>query len=808
MPASLTLNEIRSRALAFSKEWKGETSESAEKQTFWNQFFEGAPEVSVKASALMAKLHLDLLRNGYAGVPLAVFLVRLMFCLFADHTGLFPRNLFRDILERKTRKDGSDVGSRVAELFAVLDQPEDTRQKHLDEDLKSLPYVNGHLFQERFDPPAFDTSARKTLLKCCSYDWSGVSPAIFGAMFQMVMDEVPGSRRAGGAHYTSEKNILKTVSPLLIDPLRAEFEKSTSKATLEKLLERIRRISVLDPACGCGNFLVIAYRELRQLEIDINRKLQQYGRLDQKALSVLFSQGIEVDAMYGIEIEEFPCRVAETALYLVDHQMNMKASEEFGENYIRLPLRKSPHITHANSMGIDWARVVPAAELTCIVGNPPFVGKKFRTPQQTADMEVAFGDWEGRGELDYVATWYVKAIQYIKGTSVTVAFVSTNSISQGEQVCILWPRLMREGLTIHFAHRTFRWTNDAPGQAAVFCVIVGWSLETPKRCLLFDYETPKSEPMVREVNRINAYLVDADDVFVYPRRRPLCGVPSISFGNMPNDGGHLLLTSEEKEELIGSEPEARKYIRRIYGSKEFINNIERYCLWLVDAKPSDLRRLPLLMKRVERVRAHREASSRPATNRLAETPTLFGEIRQPRSAYLAIPKTSSEGRRFIPMGYLDARIITTTELQMVEGADLYHFGVLASTMHMAWVRQVCGRLKSDFRYSNEIVYNNFPWPEAPSEKRRDAVRRAAQNILNVRAEHEGQSLADLYNPDVMPPDLIKAHRILDRAVDGCYRTQSFENELARVRFLFERYRALTTIDQLPITEEKPRGRRR
>lgn len=919
MPDYLPLSEIRARAVAFSKEWKGETSESAEKQTFWNEFFnifgfrrrrvatfeepvkllgshrgkidlfwpgvllvehksagedlaaafrqaanyfegiaeedlpqyvmvsdfarfrlynldgkaepvefpleklhlhvgdfafltghkfrpyEDAPKVNVKAAEHMAALHDALRRNRYGGESLAAFLVRLMFCLFADHTGLFPRSQFRDIIERKTRPDGSDVGSRIAQVFAVLDQPDDRRQRNLDEDLAALPYVNGHLFEARYDPPEFDGDARKWLLQCCSYDWSEVSPAIFGAMFQKVMDEDAGKRRSFGAHYTSEKNILKALRPLVLDGLQAELDKAATAPALRAFLKRVAEIAVLDPACGCGNFLVVAYRELRGLELAAYRKL---ARLDQTPLSIVMVRRIEVDAMYGIEIDPFACRVAETALYLVDHQMNLQASEEFGENYIRLPLNKAPHITPGNALRMDWATVVPAERLTCVVSNPPFIGKAFRTADQSADMDEVFVHWHKHGELDYVAAWYAKSVAYVRNTDVPVAFVSTNSITQGEQVGVLWPRLMEGGAHIFFAHRTFRWDNDAPGQAHVYCVIIGWRLMEPARCRLFDYETPKSEAMEREARRINAYLVDAPDVFVMPRRTPLCAVPRIAFGNMPNDGGHLLLDRKERDELLRTCPAAERYIRRIYGSVEFIHDIERYCLWLVEAKPNELREMPAVMERVRGVREHREKSTRPATRELAVRPTLFGEIRQPRTNYLLIPSVSSENRRYTPMGFMPPDVIASNLALMVADADLFHFGVLSSTMHMAWVRHVCGRLKSDFRYSNEIVYNNFPWPGEVAERQRQAVVSAAQGLLDVRAGQRGQSLADLYDVDVMPTALLNIHRQLDRAVDLCYRLQPFESDLARVRLLFERYLALTQAAQESLPLPNPRTPRR
>ncbi|MBI4566979.1 MAG: class I SAM-dependent DNA methyltransferase [Planctomycetes bacterium] len=905
----LTLAEIRARALAFSQRWQGVTSESAEKQTFWNEFFEvfgisrrrvasfevpvqlkderrgkidvfwrgtllvehksagadlsaafaqaadyfegiaeeeiprhvvvsdfarfrvydlddaarpvtfplaklhehislfgfisgyterrfqDAPPVNAEAAELMADLHDELRRNGYSGHPLAALLVRLMFCLFADHTALFPRGLFREIVENKTRVDGSDVGRLLQDLFTVLDTPADSRQQHLDAALAELPYVNGRLFAERFDPPAFDAAARRRLLKCCAFDWSGVSPAIFGSMFQMVMDEDSGRRRSLGAHYTSEKNILKALDPLLLDGLREELRRARSERALAALFNKIANIAVLDPACGCGNFLIIAYRELRLLEMEILRRLQKSPRNGgSRFLSVDFAKGLNVDAMYGIEIEEFPVRVAETALYLVDHQMNLRASEEFGKNFIRLPLTKSPTIVHGNALRTDWKQVVPPSRLTCIVGNPPFVGKGVRTQEQADDMRLVWGDAPSSGELDYVSAWYAKALDYIEGTTIPVAFVSTNSLTQGEQVSAFWPALLRRGASIHFAHRTFRWDNEAPGKAHVYCVIIGWGVASPKRRRLFDYDSPTGEPQCRVVTHINPYLVEYDDVFVQPRRTPLCDVPPIVFGSMPNDGGRLLLDAEERADLIRREPRAARFLRRIVGSHEFLNGVERWCLWLVDASPEDLRGLPGVMERIEAVRRHRAASRREATRRLADTPALFGEIRQPRGRYLLIPSVSSERRRYVPLGFMPARTVASNLALLVPGANLYHFGVLQSAMHMAWMRAVCGRLESRYRYANEVVYNTFPWPDKPSSRAVAAVGRAASTVLAARKRFPRDTPADLYDPDVMPRPLLKAHQALDRCVDRCYRTKRFRDEAARVQHLFAVYDTLRRRD--------------
>ncbi len=577
------------------------------------------------------------------------------------------------------------------------------------------------------------------------------------------------------------------------------------------MLNKIGDVKVLDPACGCGNFLVIAYRELRQVEIDTFVKLQAARkRSTERLLAATFAQRLDVDAMYGIEIEDFPCRVAETALYIMDHMMNNVAESQIGPNFRRLPLSKAPHITKGNALRLDWKTVVPADRLTAIVGNPPFLGKKMRgkkgdarSMEQAEDMAIVFGNWDGHAELDYVAGWYAKALAYAKGTTVPVVFVSTNSLTQGEQVSILWPRLVQQGVHIHFAHRTFRWTNEAPGKAAVHCVIIGWSLSEPRQCLLFDYETPKSDPLVREVKRINPYLVEYDDVFVFSRRKPLCDVPPIRFGNMANDDGNLLLSDAERKILVAAEPRVRRLIRRFYGSDEFINGIDRWCLWLADVPPADLRGLPEVMRRINAVRAYRQRSPRATTRALANKASLFGEIRQHDGNVIVVPRHSSELRRFVPMAFVNDGSIIGDACTFIATDNLFVFGILQSTMHMAWVRNVGGRIKSDFRYSNEIVYNNYPWPQSPTDRQRQAVRTAAQAVLDARAEHKDQTLADLYDPDVMPPSLQRAHNGLDKAVDACYGQRSFDADLARARFLFERYAELIDSGQMTLNSPEP-----
>lgn len=743
--------------------------------------------VNIKAAEKLGKLHDQLKAVGYEGHPLEVFLVRLLFCLFAEDNAIFERQQFKELVELRSAEDGSDLAALLANLFQVLDTPPLKRLKNLDEQLAAFAYINGKLFEERLPLASFDSKMRETLLDCTTLNWARISPAIFGALFQSIMDKK--ARRNLGAHYTSEGNILKALRPLFLDELREEFERvKRDKKRLLAFHRKLGSIRMLDPACGCGNFLVIAYRELRLLELDVLR--ETFKASSSSLLDIGQIMFVDVDQFYGIEIEEFPAQIAQVALWMTDHQMNLRVSEEFGQYFARLPLNKAPSIVHGNALTIDWRTVVAPMDLTYIVGNPPFLGKKEQSSKQKAELTAIFHDVDGASVLDYVTCWYRKATEYMsENRSIETAFVSTNSITQGEQVGALWPWLLRQQVRVNFAHRTFEWSSEAKGKAAVHCVIIGFSLTNRANKTLFEYETIRSEPHAVKASRINPYLVDADDVVLTNRRTAVCNVPQLSFGSMPNDGGHLMLEEEEAEAFLAEYPAARKFVRPILGSVEYINAIPRFCLWLKGAAPSELRASPAIMQRVAKVRAKRAESKRPETNSLAETPTLFGEDRQPTKRYLAIPKTSSEGRRYIPMGFLAPTIVANTELFTSEDAGLYHFGVLTSTMHMAWVRAVCGRLKSDYRYSAGIVYNNFPWPE-PTDKQVAAIEAAAQEVLNARAIFKTSSLADLYTIDSMPPELVKAHNTLDRAVDVAYSKTGFGREADRVVFLFELYKKL------------------
>ena len=976
----LSLNEIRERARAFAREWAGETSERAEAQSFWNDFFnvfginrrrvavfeqkaarfsgsthgridvfwpgvmlaehksegrdldaafEQATDyfaglkdaelprfvlvsdfqrlrlhdletgervdftladlhkeigrfgfisgyqirtykeedpVNVQAAERMGRLHDALKASGYDGHALEALLVRLLFCLFADDTGIFPRQGFHDLIALRTREDGSDLGMWLGRIFQVLNTAPDKRQTTLDEQLAELPYVNGKLFEEILPLADFNTSMRGLLLDASSLDWSRISPAIFGSMFQSVMDAK--ARRNLGAHYTSEKNILKLIGPLFLDGLKAELDKAGfDEKKLAQLHRKLATLKFLDPACGCGNFLVIAYREIRLLELAVLQR--QFARQASVLAQVQDHVFIDVDQFYGIEIEEFPAQIAQVAMWLMDHQMNLRVSEQFGENVVRLPLKKSATIVHGNALRIDWNEVVPAAELDYILGNPPFVGSKMMGAEQRADLLAIAGPLKGAGVLDFVSAWYLKAAHYIKpfsprergwgegavgdqhkapssgpsghlasrpgpaqhvltpvgeGKSTRCAFVSTNSITQGEQVGVLWGAMLEAGLRIFFAHRTFQWNNEARGVAAVHCVIVGFAHGdvSPKR--LFDYQDIRGEPHELAVSNINPYLVDADDVLLPNRSTPICAVPDIGIGNKPIDGGQYLFTTEERDAFIAKEPASAKWFRRWLGADEFINGWERWCLWLGDCPPSELRAMPECLKRVEAVRQLRLASKSAPTQKLAATPTRFHVENIPADNYLVIPEVSSERRHFIPIGFMSPETLCSNLVKIVPHATLYHFGIVTSTMHMAWTRTVCGRLESRYRYSAGIVYNNFPWPELPpppaplprgeGSKYRAAIETAAQGVLDARAQFPNATLADLYDPLTMPPALVKAHAALDKAVDAAYiaaekaagrKPPRLGTDAERVAFLFQRYQASTGL--LPSGTTKASGRK-
>jgi hypothetical protein len=773
--------------------------------------------VNIKAAERMGRLHDALKASNYTGHPLEVLLVRILFCLFADDTGIFqPAQAFRTFIEERTATDGSDVGSQLAKLFQTLNTDEAKRSKALDEQVAAFPYVNGKLFEEALPIADFDATMRDALLDACALDWSAISPAIFGSLFQSIMDDK--ARRNLGAHYTSEENILKLIKPLFLDDLWAKFAKV--KSNRNKLFEfhkDLRRLTFFDPACGCGNFLVISYRELRLLELEVLRASNSSTQLGVDIHGLI---GINVDQFYGIEIEEFPAQIAQVALWLMDHQMNLRISEEFGLYFARIPLRTTPHILHGNALRADWNDVLPAERCSFVLGNPPFVGAKFMDDAQRLDTRAVFAGIDNAGLLDFVAAWYVKAARYMLVPEtgivpVRAAFVSTNSISQGEQVGVLWGWLLAQGMHISFAHRTFSWSNEAKGKAAVHCVIIGFGLEGRAGKVIYEYADIKGLPHATSANNINPYLVDAPNIVLPRRSNPICDVPEIGIGNKPIDDGNYLFTADEKREFIALEPASKKWFRRWLGADEFLNGYERWCLWLGECPPDELRAMPHAMKRVQAVKAFRQASKSLPTQKIASSPTRFHVENIPKKTYLVIPEVSSERRQYIPLGYLSPTTLASNKLRILPKGQLWHFGVLQSAMHVAWSRYTSGRMKSDFQYSINIVYNNFPWPEIQQEeptaqqiRAQAAIETAAQAVLDARAGFPDSSLADLYDPLSMPPVLTKAHQKLDAAVDKAYELsggkKAYKNDAERVAYLFELYQRYTSL--LPMDKTNPARR--
>ncbi len=755
---------------------------------YQKKIFTEQDPANIKAAELMGKLHDRLKEIGYDGHPLEVYLVRLLFCLFAEDTTIFNKQQFQDFIEQRTNEDGSDLAAKLQELFQVLNTASDKRYKNIDEQLAEFPYVNGKLFEESLPTASFDSKMRQALLDCCYLDWSKISPAIFGSMFQSVMN--PTERRNLGAHYTSEKNILKLIKPLFLDELWTEFEGiKSNKNKLPEFHKKISMLKFLDPACGCGNFLVITYRELRLLEIEILRAMNKSG---QGFLDVREIIWLDVDMMAGIEYEEFPARIAEVAMWLIDHQMNMAISNEFGQYFVRLPLKKAARIIHGNALQTDWEGVVSKDQLSFILGNPPFIGKQLQKPYQKEDMLKVFGDIKGYGTLDYVCAWYVKAAQFIQNTKISAAFVSTSSITQGEQVGLLWNILFNQyGIKIHFAHQTFKWGNEAKGNAGVHVVIIGFGAYNISNKTIFEYEDIKAEPHFKKVTNINPYLFEGKDIFLPVRDIPICKVPQMFKGSQPTDGGNLLFDEAEYLEFIKMEPKSKKFIKPFISADEFINGETRYCLWLKDAEPSDLKSMPLVLKRLDEVKKMRLASPKAATRKWADKPMLFTENRQPKDNYILVPSHSSENRKYIPFAFLSPNFVLNNSSFSIPSASLFHFGILTSHMHIVWVKYTCGRLESRFRYSNTIVYNNFPWPQEITPKQIKAIETAAQKVLDARSEFSTNSLADLYDPLATPPALSKAHQELDKAVDLAYRSQVFSSDANRMIYLFELYEKYT-----------------
>ena len=767
-------------------------------------------QASIEAANRLGNLHDAVKQTDYRGQDLQTLLVRLLFCLFADDTSLFNKEDAFKLAVQSSNSAGDDLGGKLQKIFRRLDTNPNA-SAHADAStqrtdgqyayLLDFPYVNGALFTKRIEDPEFDAASRQALLGCCEIDWSEISPDIFGTLFQHIMhwddEEAEGKskkRRDFGAHYTSERNIRRAIDPLFLESLQAELAVCKGDAKkLKNFVTKLASLNFLDPACGCGNFLVVTYRELRWLE-------------QQTLLALNNTPGAQqtmplcnVHQFHGIEIDPTAAEIATVAMWLTDHQMNQR----WANGYKRIPLVSKANIQQGNALRKDWNEVIAASKVSFIVGNPPFLGYTQQSTEQKADMALIFGKAQGTGVLDYVTAWYVKAFAQMKANPlIKAAFVSTNSITQGEQVSVLWQPLFDQGLHILFAHRTFKWSNEGSGVAAVHCVIVGFGLEKPKKCDLWDYgQQIGGDGLLKKTRRINAYLVDAPSIFLSNRREPLCKVSPMNKGSQPTDGGHLLLSADDEQAIRDTDPIAARFIRPFLGADEFLNNTPRYCLWLADMTEADLAASPELQRRTQAVKAMRLASPKVPTQKLATTPHLFGEIRQPVGNYLLVPSVSSERRSFVPIGYISSQVIVSNLAFAVPNATPYHFGMLNSTMHNAWMRAVCGRMKSDYRYSNTIVYNNYPWP-TPSTAQQAAIETAAQAVLHARAQHADKSLAWLYDPENLRKNksLQAAHDAVDEAVDEAYGYEDSNDDTSRVAYLFKLYEKLALAPMLEPAE--------
>jgi len=754
---------------------------------------------NVKASRLMGQLHEALAASGYEGHDLQLLLVRLLFILFADDTRIFNnKDQFLDLIERRTAVDGSDLGRWLSDLFEVLNTPEDKRQSTLDADIAAFPYINGKLFEERIRMPAFDNAMRTILIDSCEFDWGEVSPAIFGSLFESVIDKV--TQRKQGAHYTPEDAILRLIGPLFLDELQAELTrakslKSGKDEALARLHDRLAQLTFLDPACGAGNFLVVSYRELREIERELIReRYLRKGMARREGADPAKLSRLNVDQFYGIEIDEFPARIAEVALWMTDHIANVRLGDDFGEAFARIPLVAAPNILHGDALEFDWDELLPAERCTYVLGNPPFVGAKYQSTHQRAQVRTLARLGGSGGTLDYVAAWFIKAGEYAQSGHPHIAFVATNSITQGEQVAQLWPILFhRSRLEIAFAHRTFVW----PGRAGVHCVIVGLTRagEEPAKKRLFSCIDGKGEPIETKHDALTAYLFDSKSadrhLVVKEEGRPINGAPRILSGSQPIDGGHYIFDANARAALLAKEGAAERYLRPYIGAEEFINGGMRWILALQNAAPADLRSMPTVRERMRLVREFRGRSQRASTLAIANSPAVYNVTVIPDAPFLVLPEVSSERRDYIPIGWLEPPVIPSNKLRLLPNATRWHFGVLTSAMHMAWLAHIGGRLESRFQYGIGVVYNTFPWPDATAAQRKK-IEALAQAVLDARSlpKNATSSLADLYDPDTMPAELRKAHRDLDSAVDKLYRARPFKSDRERVEHLFPLYEAL------------------
>lgn len=735
---------------------------------------QGENPADVKAAEKMAKLF-DLLRDNNPATTAQeihwqnVFLSRILFCYFAEDTGIFPAKLFTNHIGSHTAEDGSDLDDYLSRAFDIMNQED---RKGVPEYLADFPYVNGGLFADKLPVPKFNRKSRAMLIECgADLNWSEINPDIFGSMIQAVVD--PSQRGNMGMHYTSVPNIMKVIEPLFLNELKEEFEKhSDSKAKLEQLLLRLEHLKIFDPACGSGNFLIIAYKELRELEMAIFKRLQELTKEGLMPLS-----RIKLSQFYGIELDDFAHEIAILSLWLKEHQMNLKFKALFGHANPALPLKSSGNVVCRNATRANWEEICPSKDGEIfILGNPPYLGAMRQSDEQTEDLKIALA--EHYASIDYIFAWFYKAARYILGKNAQCAFVATNSICQGEQVALGWPFLLSNGLEIGFCHTGFKWNNNAKNQATVEVIVASLrnTSDAPKLKISDGYTTT--------AKNINAYLADADNVYVHSRSKPLSAVKEMCFGNMPADGGQLLLTDSEKEELLAADPGAAPFVKELLSAKEFLSGQKRWCIWLDGVSEANFKKHPEILDRVNKLRVIRQKSSRP---QLAEIPHLFAQITQPRNKdFILIPCHSSENRSYIPMGFFSANHVSHNSCLIIPEGDIVLFGVLSSSMHMSWVRAVCGRLESRYRYSKDVVYNNYPFPDI-SEKFREIIGGAALEVLACRENHPETSLGNLYNPGKMPADLMAAHQNLDLVVDQVYRAKPFADDTERLSFLFNLY---------------------
>lgn len=741
--------------------------------------------VNIEAANKMVKLYEALVEEGFTGHELEIFLMRLLFCLFADDTGLFEKKIFADFIAAQTEENGNDLGEKLASIFQTLSKPVLNRQKSISDLLNEFPYINGTLFREKLDTIHFTKSMRELLLECSYFNWSSISPAIFGSMFQLTMDPVKRSNL--GAYYTSEENILKLIRPLFLDSLWKELDTITleksGKANSLKLFQlKLSQLIFLDPACGCGNFLIVTYRELRLLELKLLSEWKKIKGQDNELKSI-----ISINQFYGIEKEEFPARIAETALWLTEHQMNNELSKQCNIHRYTLPLSESKTIKIHNAFNIDWEALVKKAKLNYIIGNPQFKGANNQSKEQKNEIKSLFSNKVGSGDLDYVSAWFLKASEYIQGTNIEVAFVATNSVTMGVQVSPLWDCLISKyNIKINFAHRTFKWSSEAKNKAAVHVVIIGFANFERKQKELFYYKDPSGEPERKLVRKITPYLMEGEIILVSKRSTPISKVPKIRKGNQPTDKGHLLLNDKEKELiLLNSPPSIAKYIKRVMGTNELLHNLNLWCLWLVDASPAELKSFKAISQRLIKVKEYRLRSTDQATVKKAATPYLFREQNNP-DVYLAIPTTTSEKRNFITAEFLDCNTIPTNNLFIIPDAELWHFGILSSYMNRVWTENICGRTDNRNRYSKNIGYNTFPWPQIHATDKAN-VEEASKNILAVRKLLTDSTLAEMYDPICMPKQLADAHLRLDKAVEKCYQAKPFDSDTERLEHLLTLY---------------------